>query len=101
MNKGFNKSEAASLLRHKAEELSKKKPAKLISQLSESETLKLIHELELHQIELEMQNEDLIMAKSVYRDLAAKFIELYDFAPIGYFTLSKKGEIIELNKCGS
>lgn len=101
MNKNFKKSKAASTLRHKAEVLSIKKPVELVSQLSESEILKLIHELELHQIELEMQNEDLILSKSVYRDLAAKFIELYDFAPLGYFTLSKTGEIIELNKCGS
>lgn len=91
MNKGFNKSEASSSLRIKAEELSKMKPIKLASQLSVSETLKLIHELELHQIELEMQNEELALSRSVYHDLADKFIELYDFAPVGYFTLSKKG----------
>jgi PAS domain S-box-containing protein len=89
-------------LRQKAEELLKKKSSGTASFLSEIETLKLIHELEVHQIELEMQNEELSLAKERAAELATeKYIELYDFAPSGYFTLSKEGEIIELNLSGA
>jgi len=88
-------------LRQKAEKLLKKKQTTTGLQLTESETLKLIHELEVHQIELEMQNEELSLARSLAQDATEKYIELYDFAPTGYFTLSKKGTIIELNLSGA
>jgi PAS domain S-box-containing protein len=65
---------------------------------SESDTLKLVHELEVHQIELEMINEELLIANELANKLATnKYIELYDFAPTGYLTLSIDGEVIELN----
>jgi len=95
------KSEVASILRQKAEEMLKKKGTKAGSQLSEGETLKLFHELEVYQIELEMQNEELMLIKSAAQEAADKYSALYDFAPSGYFTLSKDGEIIELNLCGA
>ncbi len=89
-------------LRQKAEGLLKKRPLKKGSQPLESEMIKLIHELEVHQIELEMQNEELMLKKKEIEELATeKYTELYDFAPSGYFTLSKEGKIIELNLCGS
>ncbi|MCX6223254.1 MAG: PAS domain S-box protein [Bacteroidia bacterium] len=68
---------------------------------SESETLKLIHELEVHKIELELQNQELMLAKELAEVAAGKFAELYDFAPSGYFTLSDQGEIIQLNLIGA
>ena len=91
------KSEAANALRQKAEELLKKKSPKKESILSEADALRLIHELEVHQIELEMQNEELHIAIERVNVASEKYIDLYDFAPTGYFTLSKEGEIIELN----
>jgi PAS domain S-box-containing protein len=94
------RSEAA-ILRQKAEELHKKKPEKTASQLSEHETLKLLHELEVHQIELELQNEELVQAKTAEHEASEKYIELYDFAPSGYFTISSEGKIIELNLSGA
>lgn len=70
--------------------------------LSEADSLKLIHELEVHQIELEMQLGELALAKNQFAESAAqKYAELYDFAPLGYFTLTKEGEIDEVNICGS
>ena len=88
-------------LRQRAEMLLKNKQLKPNVLLSEADTLKLIHELEVHQIELELQNEELKLAKES-ADLAAdKYTELYDFAPTGYFTLSKEGVIIELNLLGA
>jgi len=65
---------------------------------SEAEALRLVHELEVHQIELEMINEELLSAKDLANKHATtKYLELYDLAPTGYLTLSKGGEIIELN----
>jgi len=99
--KNASKKSEATRLRQKAEELLKKKPSKSGLQPSETEVLKLIHEFEIHQIELEMQNEELMVAKEQTEVAAEKYAELYDFAPSGYFTLSREGKIIELNLCGS
>ena len=84
-------------LRQKAEALLKKKSVKAGSHLSEIEIYKLNHELEVHQIELELQNEELKLSRSAAMETAEKFAELYDFAPMGYLTLSKDGKIMELN----
>ena len=66
-----------------------------------ADTLKLIHELEVHQVELEMQNEELILANEKAALASKKYIELYDSAPTGYFILSPKGEIMGLNPAGA
>ncbi|MEI7898120.1 MAG: PAS domain S-box protein [bacterium] len=63
--------------------------------------LKLTHELEVHQIELEILNEELIQAKERAYIAAKKYAELYDNAPTGYFSLSKEGKINELNLSGA
>ena len=57
----------------------------------------LIHELEVHQIELETQNNELARTRSEVETLLEKYTNLYDFAPVGYITLSKKGLILEAN----
>ena len=93
-------SEAATI-RQKAEELFSKGLDKSIAQLSEAEIYKLLHELEVHKIELELQNEELIQAKEELVIASEKYIELYDFAPSGYFTLSRNGEILQLNHLGA
>ena len=90
-----------SILRQKAIEVLGKNPIKNDSQLSETDLMELVHELEVHQVELELQNEELLMSKSATRDAIEKYTELYDFAPSGYFTLTKEGEIIELNLHGA
>ena len=100
MNNNDNDSEEK-ILRQKAVEVLGMNPLKYESQLSETNLMKLILELEVHQIELEMQNEELLLAKSATRDASEKYTELYDFAPSGYFTLSKEGEIFELNIRGA
>ncbi len=87
--------------RQRAEVLLKNKHSKVDLDFSEAEMHKLIHELEVHQVELEMQNEELILAQEQATIASEKYIELYDFAPSGYFTLSPKGEIIQLNLAGA
>lgn len=91
-----------STLRQKAEESLKKKSFEAGPHLSKADALKLIHELEVYQVELKMQNEELVLAKKQAVDNAAsKYAQLYDFAPSGYFTLNKHGEIIMLNLIGA
>ncbi|MFV8342686.1 ATP-binding protein [Flavobacterium sp. XS2P39] len=101
MKKTENKSEVMKILRENAEELKKTKESKRDSLLSEADTLKLIHEFEVHQIELEMQNEELIVAKEQAEVATEKYADLYDFAPSGYFTLTKTGKVTALNLTGS
>ncbi|MDA3943053.1 MAG: ATP-binding protein [Bacteroidetes bacterium] len=87
----------ANKLRQAAELLINKKNKDSEAPLTESDNLKLIQELEVHQIELEMQNEELRLATKKAELAKKKYTELYDFAPTGYLTLSKEGVIIELN----
>ena len=99
--KTFLQNTEATTLRQKALALLSNRPSSSGLHLSESETQKIIHELEVHQIELEMQNEELMSARTVAQMSSDKYIELYDFAPSGYFTLSKAGIILELNFSGA
>jgi signal transduction histidine kinase len=99
MEKG-KKSEATNL-RQKAEELLKKKPSKKISLPSEAEMYKLIHELEVHQMELQVQNEELIMANKKAEAAVRNYTELFKFTPACYYKLSAEGEIIDLNLSGA
>ncbi|TDE50048.1 ATP-binding protein [Flavobacterium sp. GT3P67] len=88
-------------IENKEEEFQQQKHSIADSKLSEVETLKLIHELEVHQIELEVQKEELILAKEQAEMATQKYTELYDFAPSGYFTLTNSGKITQLNLTGS
>lgn len=99
--KNQEKNTKAGLLRQKAEEQYKKKTVKRPAKLSETEILQLVHELEVHQIELELQNEELQLAKSAQEDAFEKYVELYDFAPSGYVTISNSGVIEKINLTGA
>ena len=66
-----------------------------VRELSQQEMQHLIHELRVHQIELEMQNEELRRIQEELEEARDRYSDLYDFAPIGYFTISKKGMILE------
>ena len=58
---------------------------------------KMLHELRVHQIELEMQNEELRRARAELEVSRERYVDLYDFAPIGYLTLSETGMILKAN----
>lgn len=96
-----NKNPADTSLRQKAEKRVIKKRTGETAPLAESESLRLLHELEVHQVELEMQNEELRMARDKAEAATEKFTMLYDFAPAGYFTLDYAGLITELNLNGA
>ena len=61
----------------------------------------LIHDLRVHQIELEIQNEELRESQLKLEDSQRKYFDLYNFAPDGYFTLDRDGIILEVNLSGA
>ena len=68
---------------------------------SPEEVQRLVQELQVHQIELEMQYEELLLAQERLQAAQAQYVDLYDFAPVGYFTLTGLGLIEQLNFCGA
>ena len=62
---------------------------------------RLVHELQVHQIELEMQNEELMQARAEREATLVQYTDLYDFAPTGYFTLARDGAIRKVNLTGA
>ena len=62
---------------------------------------RLVHELQVHQIELEMQNEELKRAQSEIAESREKYLDLYDFAPVGCFSFDRNGVITEANLAGA
>jgi PAS domain S-box-containing protein len=68
---------------------------------SEIDTRRLLHELQVHQIELEMQNGELEEARDTMEVLLADYTDLYDFAPVGYMSLNEQGQILRVNLTGA
>jgi PAS domain-containing protein len=97
MNKVEHNLTDAQMLRIKAEELLKENQKKPDKQILEADAKKLLHELQVHQIELEMQNEELKQANETAEAALKKYTMLYDFAPMGYLTLDSDASIYELN----
>ncbi len=62
---------------------------------------RLVHELQVHQIELEMQNDELLQARMQLESTLNMYVELYAFAPVGYFTLTRDGTIRHCNLTGA
>jgi len=84
--------QAEKIAREKADRSPKKHEA-----FSPEETLRIIHELQVHQIELQMQNEEMSRAQAELDAARGRYFDLYDLAPIGYCTLNDHGLIMEAN----
>jgi len=88
------------MLRKRAEEKLKEKQKKDVPVI-EADVKKLMYELQVHQIELEMQNEELRLAYETAETALKKYTMLFDLAPMGYFTLESDGSISDLNFYGA
>ncbi len=100
MTDGFDSSNNINELRQRAED----RLENLIESLpvtTDPETKRLVHELQVHQIELEMQNEELRRLQSDAETALEKYSDLYNSAPVAYFTLDRTGTISQVNLAGA
>lgn len=88
-------------LRRQAEKQLKAQPIKSAPVRTETDTRRLVNELQVHQIELEMQNTELQRARTEVEATLIRYTELYDFAPVGYFSIDATGVIQEVNLTGA
>ncbi len=106
MPKNTNSHNASPSLRQRAEaslleleqnkHLKKARPA-----MDKTDDMRLLHELEVHQVELQMQNAELQAARDQAESMLEKYTTLYDFAPVGYFTLTPSSAIKMVNLTGA
>jgi PAS domain S-box-containing protein len=68
-----------------------------LQELSHEAMRQMLHELQVHQIELEMQNEELRQTQLELDSARARYFDLYDLAPVGYCTVSEQGLVLEAN----
>jgi PAS domain S-box-containing protein len=68
---------------------------------TESDTKRLLHELQVHQLELEMQNSELREARDEVEVQLGRYTDLYDFAPVGYYSINEQGLILDVNLTGA
>ena len=98
MGKEKNATDGATLRRLAEKALGKTEDNSVdLSEKSPEDIASLIHELRVHQIELNMQNEELRRAQLYLEVSRQRYFDLYDLAPVGYCTLSEKGLILEAN----
>ena len=97
---GMKNVETAAVSRRQAKTLNRDNIAKSLEKsanLSVPDTRRLLQELQIYQIELEMQNEELQRVQQGLEISRARYFELYNFAPVGYFTINNKGMIVGVN----
>ena len=90
----------AEVLRARAKKFLAKSGPEL-DKIPPTEIQKLVQELQIHQVELDMQNEELRRSQGETEAALAKYADLYDSAPIGYFTFNPRGVILEANLTGA
>ena len=101
MKRGQSPSPPAGSLRREAAKRLKKKRLAGTEQISPTDARALVHELQVHQTELEMQNEELQRAQAGAEEALNQYTALFDFAPIAYFILDERGLIGRVNLSGA
>lgn len=103
MSRDFKMPPRATTLRRQAEARlnEKQRLAGTSEDTADVDLLRLRHELEVHQIELEMQNEALLDAQAATEEALERSIDLFDFAPLGYFNLAADSSILAVNLAGA
>ena len=88
------------VMRQQAEEIARLKAVNShedVKRLSPEEISKMLHELQVHQIELEMQNEELRRSEYELEIARERYFDIFDLAPVGYCTINENGLILEAN----
>jgi signal transduction histidine kinase/ActR/RegA family two-component response regulator len=101
VQKKEQKNRSKNSLRAKAEriiEVSREASEKSIRNLDIEQITEVIHELKVHQVELEMQNENLLATHAQLEKVNAQYADLYDNAPVGYVTSNAFGVVLRVNK---
>ncbi len=96
-----DQSQSAAELRRQAEAVVGAAGGALGAKLSDDSALRLLHELQVHHVELELQDAELRLARDEVEVALEKFTDLYDFAPVGYLTLARDGTIRSVNLTGA
>jgi len=94
-------SKGTSGLRQRAETRLRMRPSRSARGKILTDKQRMLHELQVHEIELELQNEELEIAKADVEAALEKYTELYEYAPAGYYTLAADGTIQLMNLTGA
>jgi PAS domain S-box-containing protein len=97
MTRKLTRAEDAAELRQQAEEMARREAASPLVALAPEDLRRALHELRVHQIELEMQNDELRRTQVELEASRSRYFDLYDLAPVGYVTLREDGLIQEAN----
>jgi PAS domain S-box-containing protein len=95
---------AKEALREQAEKIARDTPSGALQHLrslTPDDATRVLHDLQVHQIELELQNEELRRTQNALESSRARYFDLYDLAPVGYLTVDENGLILEANLTGA
>ena len=93
--------ESGELRRRAEEQLKEARSPEAEPPPSDFEMRRLLHELQVHRVELEVQNAELSLSRDELEKSLERYTELYDFAPVGYYTLDPEGVVVAANLPGA